>query len=169
MVEQLGSDPGEVVVQVKKTKGAHCRFNYLRRIFEDRMLEQLALETGYGVTQEVRRLRDQAVRIYLLYLGEISLRFQHALDHALTPEQLGQRTVHGVEAADRYIEWFYLHSHPRMILPDIPVPVPMPPEREVLDARAAQEDEDVGYLQLSGRMSRIRDHVYAMMSNGVVP
>jgi len=30
-------------------------------------------------------------------LGEISLRFQHALDHALTPEQLGQCAVHGVE------------------------------------------------------------------------
>ena len=46
-----------------------------------------------------------------------------------------------------------------MILPDIPAPVPMPPEREVLDARAAQEDEDVGYLQLS----------YVVMSSSVVP
>jgi len=45
----------------------------------------------------------------------------------------------------------------------------MPPEREVLDARAAQEDEDVGYLQLSGMMSRIRDHVYVVMSSGLVP
>jgi len=73
-----------------------------------------------------------------------------------------------VEAVDGYIEWFYLHSHPRMILPDIQIPVPMPPEREVLDAPAAQEDEDVGYLQLSGRMSRIRDHIYVVMSSGVV-
>ena len=54
-----------------------------------------------------------------------------------------------------------------MILPDIPVP--MPPEREVFDARAAQEDGDVGYLQLSGRMSRIIDHVYVVMSSGLVP
>jgi hypothetical protein len=59
--------------------------------------------------------------------------------------------------------------YPRMILPDIPVPVSMPPEREVLDARAAQKDEDVGYLRLSGRMSRIRDHVYVVMSGGLVP
>ena len=73
-----------------------------------------------------------------------------------------------MEAVDGYIEWFYLHSHPRMILPDIQIPVSMPPEREVLDAPAAQEDEDVGYLQLSGRMSRIRDHIYVVMSSGVV-
>jgi len=72
---------------------------------------------------------------------------------------LGQRVVHGVEVRDGYIEWFYLHYHPHMILPDIPAPVPMPPEREVLDARAAQEDEDVGYLQLS----------YVVMSSSVVP
>ena len=77
---------------------------------------------------------------------------------------MGQRVVHGVEAAYGYIEWFSLHSHPHTSLPDIPILVSMPPEREVLDARAAQEDEDVGYLQLSGRMSRIRDHVYAVMS-----
>jgi len=76
----------------------------------------------------------------LTNLAEISLRFQHALDHALTPEQLRHRAVHGVEAVDGYIKWFYLHSHPRMIPPDIPVPVPRSPEREVLDALATQED-----------------------------
>jgi hypothetical protein len=73
-----------------------------------------------------------------------------------------------VKAADGYIKWFYDHSHPCMILPDMEVPVPMPPEREALDARATQEDGDVGYLQLSGRMSRIRDHVYVVMSSGLV-
>jgi len=102
-------------------------------------------------------------------LGEISLRFQHALDHTLIDEQLGERAVHGVEAADGYIEWFYLHSQPRMILLDIPVPVSIPPEREVIDARAAQEDGDVGYVQLSARLSRIRDHVYDVMSSDLVP
>jgi len=56
-----------------------------------------------------------------------------------------------------------------MVLPNMSVPVPRPPEREVLDAQAAQEDGEVGYLQLSGRMSHIRDHVYAVMSSGVVP
>jgi len=50
MMEQLGSDPGEALVEVIQTKGAHCRFSYLRRIFKDRMLEQLALGTEYGVT-----------------------------------------------------------------------------------------------------------------------
>jgi len=104
-----------------------------------------------------------------LNLGEISLRFQYALDHALTAEQLRQRAVHGVEAEDGYIEWFYQVSHPRMILPDILVPVSRPPERAVLDALAAQEDGEHRYLQLSIRMSRIRDHVYVVMSSGLVP
>jgi len=36
-------------------------------------------------------------------LGEITLRFQHALDYALTLEQLGHRAVCGVEAVDGYI------------------------------------------------------------------
>jgi len=56
-----------------------------------------------------------------------------------------------------------------MVLLDILVPVPRPPEREVLDARAAQEDGDLAYLQLSGRMSRIRDHIYVVMRSGLVP
>jgi len=56
-----------------------------------------------------------------------------------------------------------------MILSDILVPVSMPPEREVLDARATQEDGDVGYLQLNRRMSRIRDHDYVVMSSDLVP
>jgi len=55
---------------------------------------------------------------------------------------LGERAVHDMEAVDGYINWFYRHSHPRMVLLDMPVPVPRPPERDVLDARAAQEDGD---------------------------
>ena len=102
-------------------------------------------------------------------LAEISNRFRRALDYAMTPEQLGHRAVHDVEAAEGYNEWFYQVSRPRMILPDMPVPVSRPSEREVLDAQAAQEDGEVGYVQLSGRMSRIRDHVYVVMSSGVVP
>jgi len=73
MVEHLGSNPGQALVEVTQTKGAHCRFNYLRRISNERMLEQLALETEYGVTPEVRRLRDHDVRIYFLYLVGIKL------------------------------------------------------------------------------------------------
>jgi len=102
-------------------------------------------------------------------LAEITNRFQRALDYALTPEQLGQRAVHDVEAAEGYIEWFYRVYHPRMVLPNMPVPVPRPSEREVLDAQDAREDGEVGYLQLSGRISRIIYHVYAVMCSGVVP
>jgi hypothetical protein len=89
-----------------------------------------------------RHPAESAPRI--INLAEITNRFQHALDHALTHEQLGHHAVHGVEAVEGYIELFYHRSHPRMILPDMPVPVPRPPEREVIDARAAEEDGEHG-------------------------
>jgi len=102
-------------------------------------------------------------------LAEITNCFRRALDYALTTEQLGQRAIHDVEAAEGYMEWFYRIFHPRMVLRDMPVPVPRPPEREVLDVRAAQEDGDLAYLQLSGRMSRIKDHIYAIIRSGLAP
>jgi len=105
----------------------------------------------------------------MINLAEITNRFQHAFDHALTPEQLGHYTVHGVEVVEGYIEWFYHRSHPRMILHDMLESVPRPPEREVIDAVVAQVDGEHGYLELSERLSRIRDHVYVVMSSGVVP
>jgi hypothetical protein len=55
-----------------------------------------------------------------------------------------------------------------MILPDMEVPVPRPPEREAIDEIVAQEDGEHGYLELSGRLGRIRDHMYVVMSSGVV-
>ncbi|RHN51109.1 putative protein-serine/threonine phosphatase [Medicago truncatula] len=73
MMQYLGCDPGDAVVEVTPNRGAHCRFSYLRRIFKDRLLQQLELENEYGVTQEVRGLWDQVVRIYLLYLIGITL------------------------------------------------------------------------------------------------
>lgn len=73
-------------------------------------------------------------------LAGITNRFRRALDYALTPQQLGEPAVHYVEAIDGYIDWFYRHSHPRIVLHDMLVLVSRPLEREILDARAAQED-----------------------------
>jgi len=73
MEEHLGSNPGEALIEVEKIKGAHCQFGYLQKIFKERLKEQRDLVTEYGVTQEVQRLRDQTVRIYLLYLVGITL------------------------------------------------------------------------------------------------
>ena len=73
MVMYLRSDPGDALLELTRTKGAHCRFSYLRMIFKECLLQQLALETAHGVTEEVRRLRDQVVCIYLLYLVGITL------------------------------------------------------------------------------------------------
>jgi len=73
MVTYLGSDTGHALVEVTCTRVARCRFSYFRRIFKERMLEQLALANEHDVTEEVRTLRDQVVRIYLLYLVGITL------------------------------------------------------------------------------------------------
>jgi len=55
----LGSDLGDALIEVEKTKGAHCRVGYMQRIFKERLKEQLALEIEHGgVTEEVQRLRD---------------------------------------------------------------------------------------------------------------
>ena len=47
--------------------------------------------------------------------------------------------------------------------------MPRPPEREVLDEIVVEEDGEHGFLELGGRLGCIRDHVYAVMSSGVVP
>jgi len=53
METYLGSSTGDALIEVEKTKGAHCRFGYLERIFKERLKEQRDLKTKYGVTQEV--------------------------------------------------------------------------------------------------------------------
>jgi len=102
-------------------------------------------------------------------LCDITLHFQCALDFALTPWQLGDRAVYGVEATEGYIQWFYAVSHPHMILPNLKILVSRPPERETIDEIVVQEDRELGFLDLSGRFGRIRDYVYDVMYNGVVP
>lgn len=46
-----------------------------------------------------------------------------------------------------------------MILPDMPLPVPWPPKHEVMDKVADQEDGEHGFLELCGKLGRIRDYV----------
>jgi len=80
METYLRSSTSDALKEVIKTKGAHCRFGYLERIFKERLKEQRDLETEYGVTQEVQRLRDQVVRIYLLYLvGDHDLHWKESV------------------------------------------------------------------------------------------
>ena len=108
--------------------GDHCEARPFERVslysgwlrYGDRMVRYLPERVlrQFGRVQTIPRHPVESAPL-VTNLAEISLRFQYALDHALTLEQLGQRAVHGVEAVDGYIEWFYLHSHPRMLLPDI--------------------------------------------------
>lgn len=41
MIEHLGADPGDSLKEVTDNNGRHARFSYLRRIFKERLLEQL--------------------------------------------------------------------------------------------------------------------------------
>jgi hypothetical protein len=38
MIQYLGSNPGDAIEEVTDTRGSHARFNYLRRIFKERLL-----------------------------------------------------------------------------------------------------------------------------------
>ena len=39
METYFGSSTGDALIEVEKTKGAHCRFDYLQRIFKQHMKE----------------------------------------------------------------------------------------------------------------------------------
>ena len=160
--------PYEVHRQARQFERGSLYSGWLRcgdrmvRYLPERVLRQ------FGWVQTIPRHPVESALIDV-NLAEITNRFRRAPDYALTPQELGETVVHGVEVVDGYIDLFYRHSHPRMVLPDMLVPVPRPPEREVLDARAAHKDGDLAYLQLGGRMSRIRDHIYVVMRSGLVP
>jgi len=51
-----------------------------------------------------------------------------------------------------------------MILPNVEVAVPRPPEWEAIDEIIVDEDGEREFLELG----RIRDHVYVVMSSGEV-
>jgi len=73
MIRYMGSSAGDALDEVTETRGAHARFSYLRRIFKERLQLQLALDNDGGMKDEVQRLRDQTLHIYLMYLVGITL------------------------------------------------------------------------------------------------
>jgi len=73
MMRYLGSSAGDALGGVTETRGAHARFNYLKKILKERLQLQLVLDNKCGMEEDVQRLRDQALCIYLLYLVGITL------------------------------------------------------------------------------------------------
>ena len=73
MMRYLGSSAGDALDEVTKTRGAHARFSYLRRNCKERLQLQLKLDNEGGMDEKVQRLRDQALRIDLMYLVGITL------------------------------------------------------------------------------------------------
>jgi len=116
MIQHLGADPGDALKEVTDTNRGHARFSYLRRIFKEHILEQLgAYNEGDMVL--IRKLREQAPHIYLLYLVGITLftdksayyvdvaymKYFRDLKHVLTAVQLGKPAIQGVEVEPGYI------------------------------------------------------------------
>lgn len=64
MVEYLGADPGEAINELDKTKGAHARFVYLEKVYEDALLSEQRVD---GDDKQVVLRRSHALRVYLLY------------------------------------------------------------------------------------------------------
>jgi hypothetical protein len=73
MIRYLGSSPGDAIEEVNDIRGAHARFWYLRKIFKQRLLQQMNADNEGDIEEEVQKLQGQAIRIYLLYLVGITL------------------------------------------------------------------------------------------------
>jgi len=70
MRRYLGSSPRNALDEATETRGAHARISYLRRI---RFLQQLKADNEGGIEDEVQKMWDQALCIYLMYLVGITL------------------------------------------------------------------------------------------------
>lgn len=65
IVEYLGTDPGEVMDELDKTRGAHARFVYLNKVYEDVLL---TAQQDDGDDEQVVLYISHALRAYLFYL-----------------------------------------------------------------------------------------------------
>ena len=59
MIRYLGANLGDANEEVNDSRGAHARFSYLKRIFKERLLQQLEGD----MEEEVQKLQAQAIRI----------------------------------------------------------------------------------------------------------
>ncbi|XP_050914136.1 protein MAIN-LIKE 1-like [Lathyrus oleraceus] len=65
MIEYLGVDPGEAMDELDKIRGAHARFVYLKKVYEDALL---SAHQADGDDEPVALHTSYALRVYLLYL-----------------------------------------------------------------------------------------------------
>ena len=65
LVEELGADPLDALEEVDKTRGAHVRFSFLKRRFDDELAEARQAE---GDPAEIEIHRQRVLRCYFLYL-----------------------------------------------------------------------------------------------------
>lgn len=69
LVDHLGADPGDDLGEAKnkldRTKDAHARFDYLKKIYENEILRAQQVD---GDDEQVALHISNALRAYLLYL-----------------------------------------------------------------------------------------------------
>ena len=70
MMRYLGSSPGDAFDEVNETRDAHEQFSYFRRIFKERLLQQLEADNEVCMEEEVQKLRDQ-VSTYICWMTQI--------------------------------------------------------------------------------------------------
>lgn len=65
MVEYLMVDPREEMDEFDKTRDAHARFVYLKKVYEDALM---SAQQADGDDEQVALYKSHALRAYLLYL-----------------------------------------------------------------------------------------------------
>ncbi|CAL5210716.1 unnamed protein product [Lathyrus oleraceus] len=70
MVDYLGADPREANEELDKTRSAHARFEYLKKIYTN---EILRTQQATGDDERVTFHGSHAMRAYLIYLDDTSI------------------------------------------------------------------------------------------------
>lgn len=65
MVEQLGVDPEDAVMEFEKTRGAHARFEFLKKVYT---YDILRAKQARSDNEQVGLHRAYGMRVYLIYL-----------------------------------------------------------------------------------------------------
>lgn len=81
---------------------------------------------------------------------------------------MGHHPLTGVEEARGYTRKTYTTSHPHLITLYEDVPIPRQVEQEALHEIIVEQEGEHGFLELTGRLGRIRDHVLSIVDSGVV-
>lgn len=67
LVGYLGVNPGEAMMELKATRGAHSRFRCLEKVYKQQLLNVVQ---GVGDAEQVVHYKVRAIRAFMLYSSE---------------------------------------------------------------------------------------------------